>query len=81
MSIVLSSWHERDHFVSTWTNFIIRAFLHIVYSTADIVLTNDSICIVNRSNEANHSMQPRPQGFSLKMWVGKSPGDEVALNG
>ena len=21
--------------------------------------------------------QPRPQGFSLKKWVGKSPGDEV----
>ena len=23
--------------------------------------------------------QPRLQGFSLKKWVGKSPGDEVAL--
>ena len=22
-------------------------------------------------------VQPRPQGFSLKKWVGKSPGDEV----
>ena len=23
------------------------------------------------------SAQPRPQGFSLKKWVGKSPGDKV----
>ena len=23
--------------------------------------------------------QPRPQGFSLKKWVGKSPGDEVDI--
>ena len=22
-------------------------------------------------------VQPRPQGFSLKKWVGQSPGDEV----
>ena len=33
------------------------------------------------------SLQPRPQGFSLKKWVGppifegKSPGDEVAESG
>ena len=26
-------------------------------------------------------MQPRPQDFSLKKWVGKSPGDEVVLDG
>ena len=25
------------------------------------------------------SIQPRPQGFSLKKWVGKSPGDEVGI--
>ena len=26
------------------------------------------------------SLQPRPQGFSLKKWVGReSPGDEVAI--
>ena len=23
--------------------------------------------------------QPRPQGFSLKKWVGKNPGDEVEV--
>ena len=28
-----------------------------------------------RSYQLNY--QPRPQGFSLKKWVGKSPGDEV----
>ena len=27
--------------------------------------------------EVQKDWQPRPQGFSLKKWVGKSPGDEV----
>ena len=26
---------------------------------------------------AHKQGQPRPQGFSLKKWVGKSPGDEL----
>ena len=30
-------------------------------------------------NERVASDQPRPQGFSLKKWEGKSPGDEVGL--
>ena len=28
--------------------------------------------------KGDQQQQPRPQGFSLKKWVGKSPGDEVA---
>ena len=36
---------------------------------------------VSFSIGSNTTTQPRPQGFSLKKWVGKSPGDEVDHDG
>ena len=38
---------------------------------------NQGITLNTPSINVRAASQPRPQGFSLEKWVGKSPGDEV----